>query len=109
MVDLADAIIGLRAQLTRVVDEGADKGFQFELEPIEMTLQAVVTAKAGAGIGWSIVTAEASHTRELTQTLTVRLTPVWKMRDGRKVRDFTIADIQPGGTDAAPHIGPRRD
>lgn len=105
LVGLADAIIALREQMTLVIDEGKDKNMQFELSPIELSLQAVLTKGGHAGLTWQIVQAGGEVEHASTQRIVVTLTPVWKTDDGRKVRDFTVTDIRPADA-AQPRIGP---
>jgi thioredoxin reductase len=97
IVGLSAAIEALRAELTAALDEGRDQGLQFQLDPIELTVQAVITKDANGKIGWKILEFGASYESGSTQTLTVRLTPVWKKADGTLVKDFTIAAATPAG------------
>lgn len=96
-VGLAAALEALRAELIDAVLQGRSQPMQFRVEPIELTVQAAVTKGANGKIGWSVLelggSAEASH----TQTLTLRLTPVWKTRNGTLTQDFTIASAGPAG------------
>jgi hypothetical protein len=91
VVDLAEAIAALRRQLTEAIDEGKDQHMQFEVKPIELRIQAIVTKGAGGGLSWSIVSAEGSYEASSTQELTLTLIPVWKRRDGTLERDFTVS------------------
>jgi hypothetical protein len=103
IVDLADAIEALRAELTEAIDRGRSQGMQFRVEPIELTLQAVVTKDANGKIGWGALGVGASYESASTQTLKLQLQPVWRMRDGSLVTDFTVTDQS-----AVPqHFGPR--
>jgi hypothetical protein len=52
IIGLADAIEALRAALTEAIDQGRAASMQFRVEPIELTLQAVVTKDASGKIGW---------------------------------------------------------
>lgn len=103
MVSLAAAIEGLREALTQAIDEGAAKGMQFQLDPIELELQAVVTKEANGKIGWKVLEVGGSGESAVTQTIKLKLTPVWKTQDGKLVKDFTIAASVPGGV----HFGPQ--
>ena len=101
---LAAAIEGLREALTSAMNEGAAKRMQFEIKPIELSLQVAATNAGEGKVGWKILEAGVSHESTTTQTLKLTLTPVWKKDDGTLVRDFTIADIQPGPPG---HVGPK--
>jgi hypothetical protein len=106
LVGLAEAIGALRAELVAAMAEGSGKAMQFALEPIELTFQTVVTKDGDGKIGWKIIEVGGSYQSQTTQSLTLRLTPVWRDKDGRPVRDFTIADAQlPAG--GGYHVGPQ--
>lgn len=108
-VDLSEAIAVLRAQLTAAIDEGADKGMHFRLDPIEVTVQASVTTRGNGKLGWKILEVGGSRESASTQTLTLKLTPVWTMQDGTVVADPLIAAALPPGWrsgDKAAHPGP---
>jgi hypothetical protein len=106
LVGLAEAIGALRAELVAAMDEGSGQQMQFTLDPIELAVQTVITKDANGKIGWKVLEVGGSYQSQATQTLTLRLTPVWRAGDGRLVRDFTIADAQaPAGEHY--HAGPR--
>ena len=92
IVGLAEAIEALRAELTEAVDKGREHGMQFRVEPIELTMQLVVSKDANGKIGWGALGVGASYESARTQTLALKLQPVWRMKDGSLVEDFTIAD-----------------
>ena len=94
LVGLADAVAALRAELSAAVAEGQDQGMQFALDPIELTVQAVITKDVSGKIGWKVLEAGASYESSRTQTLKLTLVPMWKKSDGTRVQDFTIADGQ---------------
>jgi hypothetical protein len=91
LLGLADVIEGLREELTAAIDRGATQHVQFALDPIELTLQTVVSMEGGGKIGWKVLEVGGSARSADTQTLTLRLTPVWKRSDGTLTREFTIA------------------
>jgi hypothetical protein len=103
IVGLAEAVESLRAELMTAVEAGKDKPMQFSVEPIELTAQVVVTKEANGKIGWNLLGVGGSYETGNTQTLTLKLTPVWKKPDGTLERDFTIASAGPDGD----VIGPR--
>jgi hypothetical protein len=90
-VGLAAAIAALREELQTAVNEGADKPMRFKLAPVDLSLQVEVTNEAGGKIGWRVLGLGASHTSATTQTLTLRLEPVWKQGDGSYTSDVIIA------------------
>jgi hypothetical protein len=105
-VDLADAIEGLRSALTEAINQGAAQGMQFEVAPIELTVQTVLKTDASGKVGWKVVEVGGSVESAATQTLKLSLTPVWKRQDGTLVRDFTIADVMAAGQ-LEDRVGPR--
>lgn len=103
MVGLAAAIEALRTELSGAMSAGHGEGMQFALDPIELTVQAVVSDEGNGKIGWKILEVGGSHGSEVTQSLKLRLTPVWKRPDGTLVRDFTIASVSVEGDRVGPH------
>ena len=91
IVGLADAVESLRAELMNAVEAGKDQPMQFSVEPIELTAQVAVTKDANGKIGWNLLGIGGSWESASTQTLTLKLAPVWKRPDGTLERDFTIA------------------
>jgi hypothetical protein len=106
IVGLADAIEALRAELTEAIDRGKEERMQFRVEPIELTLQAVVTKDANGKIGWGALGVGGSYQSASTQTLTLKLRPLWRMQDGGFVEDFTIADEAAVPQHFGPSSGP---
>jgi Trypsin-co-occurring domain 2 len=90
LAGLSDAIEALREELSKSVSRGAGKPMQFELQPIELTVQAVVTKGVDGGLSWKILKAGVSRQRADTHTVKLILCPVWQTPEGI-VRDFTIA------------------
>ena len=95
IVGLADPVESLRAELMTAVEAGKDQPMQFSVEPIELTAQVAVTKDANGKIGWNLLGIGGSLESASTQTLTLRLAPVWKKPDGTLERDFTIASAGP--------------
>jgi hypothetical protein len=96
-VGLADAIEALRGELSEAIRRGSQQGMQFQLDPIELTIQVAVTKEANGKIGWTVLGLGGSYEAASTQTLKLRLTAVWKSADGTLVKDFTIAgDLERG-------------
>jgi len=108
VVGLASAIEALRAELTDAVDRGRDEPLQFRVEPVELTVQAVVTKGANGKIGWSVLGLGGSYESAATQTLTLRLAPLWKAADGQLTTDFTIAAAGAAGDTFGPPTAPSR-
>jgi hypothetical protein len=103
IVGLAEAVESLRAELLKAVEAGKDQPMQFSVEPIELTAQVAVTKGADGKIGWNLLGIGGSWESASTQTLTLKLTPVWKKPDGTLERDFTIASAGPAGDVIGPH------
>jgi hypothetical protein len=96
-VGLAAAIEALRTELSGAMLAGGSEGLLFELDPIELTVQTVVTDEGNGKVGWKILEFGASRESGVTQTLTLKLKPLWKRADGTVVRDFLIASTGTGG------------
>jgi hypothetical protein len=103
LVGLADAIEALRDGLTEAVTRGTDKPMRFALEPIELTLQAVVTKDVNGRIGWSVLGVGGKYEAARTQTVTLKLSPWWKKTDGTLTPDFAIASVGVAGDTVGPH------
>lgn len=104
LVGLADAVAALRDELTQAIGEGKERGMQFRLDPIELTVQAVLEKDGNGKIGWKVLEASGSMKAVTTQTLTLRLTPMWKREGGSLTEDFTISSV---AKDAGDQVGPR--
>ncbi len=102
-VGLAVAIAALRGELLTAMDEGADAAMRFKLAPVELSLQVAVTIEGGGKIGWHVLGLGASYTSATTQTLVLRLEPLWKQGDGSYTNDGTIARA----SHKEPHVGPQ--
>jgi len=102
-VGLAEAVESLRAELMMALEAGKDQPMQFSVEPIELTAQVVVTKGADGKIGWNLIGVGGSYESATTQTLTLKLAPVWKKPDGTLERDFTIASAGPADDLIGPH------
>jgi Trypsin-co-occurring domain 2 len=101
--ELAAAIESLRAELTEAMAAGAGQPMRFSLEPIELTLQVTVTKGLDGKIGWNVVGFGGKRESASTDTLTVRLKPLWTLANGSVTPDFAIAAEAPAGA----HFGPR--
>jgi hypothetical protein len=103
VVGLADAIEALRIELMDAVSRGKGEAMRFKTEPIELSMQVVVTKQADGRIGWGALGIGGSYDSATTQTLKLRLQPLWELADGTLSEDFTVADQQ-----ASPQrFGPR--
>jgi len=101
-VGLADAIKALRSELVEALSDGWDEWMRFSLDPIELTVEAVVTRDAKGKIGWKILEFGAKYDTQTTQSIKLKLTPQWRQADGTLTTNFTIAS----DTEAAAHFGP---
>lgn len=101
IVGLAEAIEALREELTRAVNVGWNHPIRFALEPIELTMEVAVTKDGNGKIGWQVLEFGGSYESAHTQTLTLQLTPMWRLPDGTVTTDFTIAGDTPPGDQAA--------
>ena len=107
VVGLADAIDALRKELVDAAARGKDQVMRFSLEPIELTVQVAVTRDANGTIGWKILEVGGSYEKVTTQTLTLKLAPLWQQKDGTLSPNFAIAsqDFPDGGKEDT--VGPR--
>jgi hypothetical protein len=96
VVGLAEAVESLRAELMKAMEAAEGQPMQLVVEPIELTTQVMATKSADGKIGWSLIGAGGSYQSASTQTLTLKLSPVWRKPDGTLDRDFTSAsgDVQ---------------
>ena len=85
------------------MDEGRDAPMRFRLEPVELSLQVGVTKEAEGKIGWKVLGLGGSYSSAVTQTLALRLEPVWRQHDGSYTGDFMIADQRT----RSPRFGPK--
>jgi hypothetical protein len=104
LVGLADAIEALRGELMTAAAAGEGQAMRFSIEPVELTVQVAVTKDANGKIGWAIFEAGGGYENVTTQTLTLRLEPLWLREDGTLTSDFAISS--PVSPDEV--IGPRR-
>jgi hypothetical protein len=62
-IGLAVAVESLRAELLAAVEAGRGSALQFELDPVTLTVQAVVTKEGGGKVGWKILEASFAPPR----------------------------------------------
>lgn len=103
VVGLADAIGALREELVTAIAEGQGAPMRFKLAPIELTLQVAVTKEGQGKIGWKVLGLGGSYQSATTQTLTLRLEPLWQADDGSLTSDFAVSDQ----AKQEPRFGPR--
>lgn len=94
VIGLAGAIDALRTELADAVSRGHGERMRFRIEPIELSMQVVVTKQADGRIGWGALGIGGSYDAATTQTLKLRLQPLWELADGTVSEDFTVADQQ---------------
>lgn len=102
VVGLGAAIEALRLELAGAMLSGHGEGIQFEMDPMELTVETVLTNEGNGKVGWKILELGASRKSAVTQTLTLKLKPVYKRPDGTKAPDFTIASAAPAGDSVGP-------
>jgi hypothetical protein len=91
VVGLADAIDALRKELITAAGQGKDQTMRFSIEPVELTVQVAVTKDVDGKIGWELIGVGGGYEKVMTQTLTLKLAPLWKKPDGTLTTDFTIS------------------
>ena len=77
-------------ELEKARDEGKDKRMQFQLDPVELSVEVGVEKDVNGNIGWKVIGLGGSYAKTTTQTLTLKLTPLWKTPKGL-TKDFAIA------------------
>jgi hypothetical protein len=90
-------------ELMRAVSRGGDQPMRFALEPVELTVQAVVTKDIDGRIGWSVLGVGGQYETARTQAVTLRLSPLWRGEDGTLTSDFTVASPGVTGDTVGPH------
>lgn len=103
LVGLAEAIEALRGELSAAVSKGKAASMLFGLDPIELTVQAVITKDVNGKIGWKVLEAGGSYESARTQTVKLRLSPLWRTGDGKLTADFAISTSGEAGDVAGPH------
>jgi hypothetical protein len=78
-VGLAEAIHNIRGEIIRAQELGAGSSLKFEVEPVELTMNLVVssTGKVGVKVGFGPIGAEAGADvgSSTTHTITLRMLP----------------------------------
>lgn len=103
LVGLADAIEALRDELTHAMTQSEGQSMRFALEPVELTVQAAVTKDVNGRIGWSVLGVGGKYEAARTQTITLKLSPLWTTNDGVLTSDFTIASRSARGDTIGEH------
>ena len=90
-VNLSAAIAALRRDLAAAWWDGRNKRVRFKVEPVELTVEVGVTKKGTgqAGVKWHILTLGGERSRENanTQTLRLKLTPVFYDEHSKRLPD----------------------
>jgi hypothetical protein len=93
-IGLGEAIKALREELADAKTEGEGSWMRFQVGPVNLELQLVVTKDAHGQIGWKIVEVGGAIGSERTQKVSMTLTPQWW--DGAKSQyttDFLVSGI----------------
>ncbi len=94
-IGLPETIRSLRAELSQAMEEGADKGVQFRVGPVELEFLVEVTREIGGegGIKFLVVSvgAKGSVVSAATHRIKLSLHPV--TGEGE---DVTVSDAVPG-------------
>lgn len=80
LLHLADAVEGLRAELTSAIERGDHQRERMRFrvtEPVVLEVQAVTTTDAHGKVGWKIVEVGGSRTAANTHKITLKLSPEW--------------------------------
>jgi len=85
IVDLSDALEALREELQQAHDKGKEKAVRFRVADVTLTVEVVARRdkEVNGKLRWWVVEAGggASASRETTQTLVLKLTPM--LHDGK--------------------------
>jgi hypothetical protein len=93
---LADAISALRRELARAIEMGEGHRIKFRPQPVEITIQAVVTKGADGRIGWSVIGIGGKVESARTHALKLVLEPLLRTETGEYTPDFTVSDLAEG-------------
>lgn len=108
LLDLADAIEGLRAELTSAIEKGnvQRERMRFKVtEPVVLEVQVVTTKDAHGKVGWKVVELGGSYTAAKTHKITLKLSPQWW--DGTEyTNDFLIDAVGLEGLEFGPQPDP---
>ncbi len=104
LVDLSDAIGALRADLSRAAAASSEGSIHFEVQPIELTVEAVVSKDARGKIGWSLVGASGGRSSSVTHRIVLNLRAFEKTPGGLE-QNVRVSDPQRNGP--PPRIGRR--
>lgn len=104
LLGLAEAIEGLRAELTSAIERGnaQRERMRFKVtEPVVLEVQAVTTKDARGKVGWKVVELGGSYTAANTHRITLKLCPEW-WNGTEYTPDFLIAAAGPAGAKFGP-------
>jgi hypothetical protein len=93
-IGLAEAIAALRQELLAASESGAGSDMRFRISSIDVSLQVAATKEGNGKIGWTVLGLGASYQSATTQTLTLKLEPLWRKPDGLYASDFAVSDQQ---------------
>jgi hypothetical protein len=96
LAGLADAIEALRTELLDAVNRGWNQSLRFNLAPIEITVQTVITRGVGGKLGWHVLGIEGKAESQHVHTLKLSLDPRMQEPDG-SLSDVRVADGRQGG------------
>ncbi|MFG1820805.1 trypco2 family protein [Kribbella sp. NPDC049174] len=95
-IGLGEAIKALRDELTEAKGAGEGSWMRFQVSPVELELQVVVTKDANGKIGWKVVEAGAAFESARTQRVTLILTPQWwNPTKGQYSADWLVSGLMP--------------
>ncbi|MFF2199030.1 trypco2 family protein [Streptomyces sp. NPDC058145] len=98
-IGLGEAIRALRAELTEAKGEGEGSWMRFQVSPVDLELQLVVTKDVNGKIGWKVVEAGASIDSAKTQKVNLTLTPQWwNPSEGEYSADWLVSGVVPAST-----------
>ncbi|WP_156887376.1 trypco2 family protein [Propionicicella superfundia] len=86
-IDLADAVEALRRDLAEAARRAENQGLQFEIDAINLTIQATVSRGADGKLGWGVLGVGASASTTSSHTISISLLPKGE------TADFRIASV----------------
>ncbi|MEU9049610.1 trypco2 family protein [Streptomyces sp. NPDC048384] len=103
-IGLGEAIRVLRQELAEATGEGDGSWMRFQVSPVDLELQLVLTKDKNGKIGWNVLEAGASVNSATTQKVNLTLTPQWwNPSDGEYSTDWLVSGVVPASS--APHEG----
>lgn len=95
-IGLGEAVKALREELTEAKGQGEGAWARFQVGPVNLELQLVVTKDVHGQIGWKVAEIGGSLDSERTQKVSLTLTPQWWDATKKQyTTDFLVSGVLP--------------